>query len=86
MPETQTMTDAQEAKLRNLCERYGVEFDLAHYIVFPADSLMMPGWAEGWIGGPEHANPQYHTFQPGERQSAKHTIYVGVSPEGDSHS
>jgi hypothetical protein len=62
------MNHAQEAKLRLLCHRYGVEFNADHYIVFGPASSMMAGWAEGWIGG-----------KPG-------TLYVGVSPAGDSHS
>jgi hypothetical protein len=62
------MTEAQEAKLRQLCDAYNVEFDAGQYLVFPADSWMMPGWAEGWVGG----DPT--------------TIFVGVSPTGESHS
>lgn len=77
------LTDAQERTLRNLCERYHVEFDEDHYSVYTADSIIMPGWAEGWVGGPTHANPQY--AEPAEPRGAP-TIYVGVSPEGDSHS
>lgn len=45
------MTEAQEATLRRLCLGYRVEFLPEHYRVYPADSWMMPGWAEGWIGG-----------------------------------
>ena len=62
------LNPAQEAKLRNLCDRYNVSFDPAHYMVYPATSSMMAGWAEGWVGG------------------SNNTIYIGVSPEGDSHS
>ncbi len=62
------MNPAQIARARLLAARYGVEFDEAHYIVYPPTSSMMAGWAEGWVGG-----------SPG-------TIYVGISPEGDSHS
>jgi hypothetical protein len=59
---------AQQSKLVSLCERFGVENDRSHYLLHPPGSVMMPGWAEGWLGG-----------APG-------TLYVGVSPEGDSHS
>ena len=59
---------AQEARLRELCSRYELEYDPAHYVVHPPTSSMMPGWAEGWVGG-----------SPG-------TLFVGVSPEGQSHS
>ena len=62
------LNPAQEAKLRNLCDRYNVEFSPAHYVVHPSTSSMMASWAEGWVGG-----------SPG-------TIFIGVSPEGDSHS
>ncbi len=62
------MTEAQQARLRQLCAGYRVPFDESHYHLYPPTSIMMPGWVEGWIGG-----------APG-------TIYIGVSPEGDSHS
>jgi hypothetical protein len=62
------MNEAQRASLQRLSERYGVPFDESHYLVHPPTSCMMPGWAEGWVGG-----------SPG-------TIYVGCSPEGDTHS
>ena len=66
-----TMTDAQRTKLQTLCERYRVTFTESDYLVFSQDSSMMPGWAEGWVGGLTQAG---------------RTLYVGVSPEGDSHS
>lgn len=66
--EAKRLTFFQEAKLRKLCEDYGVEFERMHYT--PAPDLPT-GWVNGWIGGPEHANK---------------TIYVGVDPEGHSHS
>jgi len=62
------MTAPQREKLELLCARYDVTFTESDYLVYSQDSSMMPGWAEGWIGG-----------SPG-------TLYVGVSPEGDSHS
>lgn len=68
------MNDAQELTLRRLCQRYGCDFSRAHYLVYPPTSNMMAGWAEGWVGGYDGV-----TKKP-------HTIYVGVSPEGESHS
>lgn len=67
------MTDAQEAKLRTLCERYGVEFDRDDY--HPQFDLP-PGYVAGWVGG--------LSSQPPIRTHS--TIYVGVSPEGDASS
>lgn len=78
-----TMNEAQEEALRRLCERYGVEFDKAHYLVHADDSFMMPGYAEGWVGGMAHANPQYvPNLPPDVVRSAKHTIFVGCDREG----
>lgn len=68
------MTDAQELALRRICDRYGCDFRSSDYLVYPADSIMMSGWAEGWVGGYD-----------GVRKSPA-TIYVGVSPEGDVNS
>lgn len=62
------MTQEQFDKLSDLCHRYKVKMKLSDYVVYGQHSIMMPGWAEGWIGG------------------QKSTLYVGVSPEGDSHS
>ena len=64
------MTPAQELKLRLLCERYEVDFDPSHYYVSPADSYIMPGWAEGWIGGHEHA-------RVGAEEGEQQTVHVG---------
>ncbi len=85
IPERQPaqLTEAQEATLRKLCDRYAVEFDPAHYAVYSDTAVMLPGWAEGWIGGSNHANPDY--MQPTE-PVGKPTLYVGVSPEGEAHS
>jgi hypothetical protein len=73
----------QEETLRTLCDRYGVQYAAEHYYVYPSDSIMMPGWAEGWVGGPQHANPDY--ARP-EEPVGNPTIFVGVSPEGEAHS
>jgi hypothetical protein len=79
----QRLTEAQETTLRALCETYRVEFDPNHYFVYPLDSHWMPGWCEGWLGGPRHANPQY--AKP-EEPAGHPTVYVGVSAEGEAHS
>lgn len=77
------MTEAQEAALRDLCERYEVEYAPEHYIVNSYGAWALPGYAEGWLGGPPHANPQY--AEPSEPRG-KPTLFVGVSPEGRVHS
>lgn len=71
------MTKEQFDKLLILCDRYEVSMAISDYVVFPQDSFTMPGWAEGWIGGPNHN---------GGFVAKRKTIYVGVSPQGDSHS
>jgi hypothetical protein len=45
------MTAAQETALRDLCERYKVEFNSADYFVQSESAFMAPGYAEGWVGG-----------------------------------
>lgn len=82
-PERARMTDAQDATLRALCDRYQVEYDPAHYIINALEQPFTPGWAEGWVGGYTHANPEY--ARPSEPVS-KPTIYVGVDPDGRSYS
>lgn len=61
------MNDAQREALRAICARYDVPFDEADYLVHGYDAWMMPGYAEGWVGGAYHACL---------------TIFVGVDPEG----
>lgn len=82
-PEQATLTPAQEETLRRLCERYEVEYDPSHYQVWSDTQWFLPGWCEGWVGGPRHANLEYGT--PDEPRG-KPTIYVGVSPDGSAHS
>lgn len=65
----------QQAKLKDLCSRYGVMYDAQDYYVYPPGQPWMPSWAEGWVGGINHKAGTEHP-----------TIYVGVSPEGNSHS
>jgi hypothetical protein len=67
------VTEQQEARLRKLCENYGVGFDPEHYK--PAFDLPS-GWVCGWVGGFEHSG----------HYGNKRTLFVGVSPEGDASS
>lgn len=73
------MTSAQEETLRDLCERYHVEYDPSHYYVWPEDSVFTPGFAEGWLGGREHS--PFPSEGP-----VRLSLYVGVDPEGRAHS
>lgn len=52
-PEQPKLKEAQEQALRGICERYGVDFNASDYLVHRESSWMMPGWAEGWVGGTE---------------------------------
>lgn len=79
MPRHSAMTPAQRTKLQVLCARYEVEYREGDYFVNSMGSAFMPGWVEGWVGGSEHA-----TADRGGTE--KPTLFVGVSPEGDSHS
>jgi len=76
-PETPGMTEAQDAALRDLCARYGVDFAPSHYT--PKFDLP-PNWVAGWVGGPRHANPSY--ANP-EQPAGAPTLFVGVSPGGE---
>lgn len=69
--QAQALTNAQYAKLQSLCERYRVPFNPTDYRTLAVDGNWTPGFAEGWVGGPDQAGK---------------TIYVGVEPNGDSHS
>ena len=77
------LTFEQHQALGRLCLGFGVGYKPTDYYVYPADSWMMPGWCEGWLGGMRHANPEYAT--PDEPRGAS-TLYVGVSPDGEAHS
>lgn len=79
-PERRVPNEAQEAALRRLCEWYNVEYSPEHYYVYPSHAWMMPGYAEGWLGGAHHANPHYAVPEEPRGHS---TIFVGVSPEGE---
>ena len=70
-PERPALNQEQTEALQGICERYNVTFNPDDYRVNPPDSTMMPGWAEGWVGGYDESRP---------------TIYVGVSPDGRIHS
>jgi hypothetical protein len=69
--QAQPLTLPQWLKLADLCRRYRVSFDPAHYRTWALDAVMTKGFAEGWVGGPDQAGK---------------TIMVGVEPNGDSHS
>lgn len=66
------MTDAQRDKLWDLCGRYNVPFREDDYY----KALFSNGMYEGWIGGNLHSGTN----------GFKKTIYIGVEPNGDSHS
>ena len=66
------LTPQQASSLEAICLRYTVKYNPSDYFVYPADSTMMAGWAEGWVGGREI-------------QAERPTLYVGVSPEGEVH-
>jgi hypothetical protein len=69
------MTNAQRDALWLLCGRYNVTFREDDYLLIPRESSFTPGFVEGWVGGSLHA--------AGRPRS---TIYVGVEPDGRSHS
>lgn len=71
------MTDAQRDKLWDLCGRYGVPFREDDYFL-NRPGTFGGGLAEGWIGGNDHNGR--------DQARGKKTIYVGVEPNGDSHS
>lgn len=48
--QAQHLTVAQRDKLRDLCERFGVQFDPTAFVVYADDKPIMAGYAEGWIG------------------------------------
>lgn len=66
------MSQAQRNRLWDMCGNYNVPFCENHYFI---DRY---GFAEGWIGGNEHATAE-------RGGTKKPTIYTGVSPEGESH-
>lgn len=72
-----SMTQEQFDKLRGLCDRYNVDMSIGDYLCYGPNATMMIGWCEGWLGGVSHN---------GMLSGMKKTLYVGVSPEGDSHS
>lgn len=82
-PERRGPNAAQEIALREACDRYGVQYAAENYYVYPEDSPIMPLWAEGWLGGAQHANPDY--VRPQE-PALTPTLCVGVDPEGRIHS
>lgn len=69
------MTNAQRDRLWQLCARYNVPFREDDYLLSSKQSGIGAGWVEGWVGG-----------RDGSGITSRKTIYVGVSPEGESHS
>ena len=67
------MSDAQRNKLWEMCGRYNVPFREDDYIFDSRDKMFV-----GWIGGSEY-------FDVNENAARKKTIFVGVEPNGDSH-
>lgn len=65
------MTQEQFDKLADLCRRYKVPMKLSDYVVRQAGSIFTPLWIESWVGGNEQENK---------------TLFVGVAPDGASHS
>lgn len=63
--------------LWGMCGRYNVPFREDDYRFIPEDATFTPGFVEGWIGGAE----QRDLFNKGQQS----TIYVGVAPDGRSH-
>ena len=80
MTTTTIMTNNQEERLRQLCKEYGVAFNPDHYK--PGYDLPA-GYIEGWIGGPEHGMKYIDGIWA---RHSKTTIFVGVSPQGESSS
>lgn len=75
---TQRMTAAQRDKLWALCGGYNVPFREDDY--FPTQfGSNAPKMYEGWIGGNAYSSA---ITSPTKRA----TIYVGVEPDGSSHS
>jgi hypothetical protein len=69
------MTNAQRDRLWQLCANYNVPFREDDYILAGKQASIGAGWVEGWVGG-----------RDGSGITSRTTLYVGVSPEGESHS
>lgn len=71
------MTNAQRDKLWDLCAGYNVAFREDDYILHVATIPLSigAGYVEGWIGG-----------RDGDGTTGRKTLYVGVAPDGRSHS
>ena len=72
---TPRMTGAQRDRLWELCARHSVPFREDDYVLAGKQAGIGAGWVEGWVGG-----------RDGSGVTSRKTIYVGVSPEGESHS
>lgn len=68
------LTEKQESALRNICERYHVDFNPEHY---PPGWDLPPGYVNGWVGGITHSTK--FSSVTGD----KVTIFIGCSPDGE---
>jgi hypothetical protein len=71
------MTHAQRDKLWDLCAGYNVPFREDDYVLHSTRAAISigSGYVEGWIGG-----------RDGDGTTGRKTLYVGVAPDGRSHS
>jgi hypothetical protein len=74
------MTHAQRDKLWDLCAGYNVPFREDDYVLHTTRAAISigSGYVEGWIGGAAHSDAPF--------AGGKKTIFVGVAPDGRSHS
>jgi hypothetical protein len=77
------LTDAQIEALKNLCDRYGVEFRESDY----TRAFDLPnGWVNGWVGGIECRTQEWNEIAQAwvrrDPRVHKLTIFVGCDPEG----
>lgn len=70
------LTEAQKQALIKFCHKYGVEFNVSHYYINPANGNYFPGYAYGWIGGQPHSSLSYRA------PKLSTTCYVRVSATG----
>ena len=68
------MSLAQRDRLWEMCGNYNVPFREDDYVLSGRQASIGAGWVEGWVGG-----------RDGSGITSRRTVYVGVSPEGDSH-
>lgn len=73
------MTEAQREALKNICERYHVEFNEDDYK--PAFDLP-DGYVAGWVGGQKHGMAWRIEGEGLWERTSQTTIYIGCDPEG----